>query len=381
MPPYFRPRGANVPYARQIKACKDIKIPVSVVGGITNAELAEQIIAEGSADLVAMARGLLADPDRLNKAYRGKEKTARPCLRCWGCAGGYGSHIHCAVNPQLARTYRYSKPWPAEQPKKVVVVGGGVAGTQAARTLTEKGHGVVLFEKSGALGGLLNDINKLPFKEDMREYTQWLQTATLGCGADIRLNTEATAENVLAEKPDAILVAVGSVPARPPIPGLDGKNVYNVIDVDSGRATIPKGSRVVVVGGGLSGCESALALAQEGNTVTVVDQIPEDAFASGAHDLVVKMLMHLLAENNVTLIGESIVRSVGEKSVEIEGKDWRYRTLDADYIVEAFGMKKNQSMLDRFFELTPDVYYIGDCLEVKNIMHASFTAYDRSCNI
>ncbi|NLB29105.1 MAG: NADH:flavin oxidoreductase, partial [Clostridiales bacterium] len=107
MPSYFRPRGQNVPFAREIKQCKDIKIPISVVGGIMTAEMADRIIEEGSADLVAMARPLLADPDMLNKSYRGKPETSRPCLRCWGCAGGYGTHIHCAVNPRLARTYRY----------------------------------------------------------------------------------------------------------------------------------------------------------------------------------------------------------------------------------------------------------------------------------
>ncbi|MDR0838959.1 MAG: FAD-dependent oxidoreductase [Oscillospiraceae bacterium] len=380
MPTYFRPPGSNVPYARKIKACKDIKIPISVVGSIITAELAESIIAEGSADLVAMARALLADPDALNKCYRGREDDVRPCLRCWGCAGGYGSHIHCAVNPQLARTYRYSKPWPADVKKKVVVIGGGIAGTQAARTLMAKGHSVVLFEKGEKLGGLLNDINKLPFKDDMRRYTDWIERETQKCGADIRLNTEATVENVLAEAPDAIIVAVGAVPARPPIPGIDGKNVYNVIDVDSGRVTIPKGSRVVVCGGGLSGCESAIALAMEGNTVTVVDMIPVSEFASGVHDLVKSMIEMLLEQHGVTLIGEHLVREIGDK-VKIEGKDWSFAELDADYVVDAFGMKKNQPMIDRFFELIPDVYYVGDCLEVKNIMNANFTAYDRSCNI
>jgi pyruvate/2-oxoglutarate dehydrogenase complex dihydrolipoamide dehydrogenase (E3) component len=215
----------------------------------------------------------------------------------------------------------------------------------------------------------------------MREYAAWLRRETTDCGAEIRLNTEATAENVMAENPDAILVAVGSVPARPPIPGLDGANVFNVLDVDSGRAEIPGGSRVVVCGGGLSGCESALALAMAGCTVTVVDQLPEDQFASGAHDLTRNMLLYLLKERGVTLLGERLVRRVGERSVEIEDKGWKYAALDADFVVEAFGQKKNQPMLDRFFELIPDVYYIGDCLEVKNIMHANFSAYDRSCNI
>jgi pyruvate/2-oxoglutarate dehydrogenase complex dihydrolipoamide dehydrogenase (E3) component len=331
--------------------------------------------------MVSIARALLADPDMLNKSWRGEPERARPCLRCWMCAGGYGTHIHCAVNPQLARTWRYSKPWPADKKKKVVVVGGGVAGTQAARTLTEKGHAVVLFEKSGALGGLLKDVSRLPFKDDMLFYTEWLQRETLACGADIRLGTEATRENVMAEKPDAIIVAVGAVPARPQIPGLDGVNVHNVLDIDSGRAKVPKGSKVVVLGGGLSGCESALALAMEGNAVTVVDMLPAEDFASGGHDLARNMLMQLLADNGVALIGENLVRSIADGRVEVEDKNWKMRYLEADCIVEAFGMKRNAEMVERFFELIPDVYYVGDCAEVKNIMNANFTAYDRSCNI
>jgi len=381
MPPYYRPHCSNVQYAREIKACPDIKIPISVVGSITSAEEAEQIIAEGSADMVAMARALLADPDMLNKSYRGREDKVRPCLRCWNCAGGYGSHIHCAVNPRLARTYRYSKAWKTDEPKKVVVVGGGVAGCEAARTLTEKGHKVILFEKSDKLGGLLNDVSLLPFKDDMRRFTEWLKRETAATVADIRLNTEATPEAVIAENPDAIIVAAGSIPARPPIPGIDGKNVFNVLDVDSGRVKIPSGSRVVICGGGLSGCESGLALVMDGCHVTIVDMLPIDDFAIGAHELTRSMLMSLLTDNGVNLISESLVRSIGENTVEIEDKSWKYMTLEADYIIDAFGMKKNLSVVDAFRELIPDVYYVGDCLEVKNILHASFTAYDRCCNI
>jgi 2-enoate reductase len=154
-----------------------------------------------------------------------------------------------------------------------------------------------------------------------------------------------------------------------------------VLDVDSGRVKFPKGSKIVVLGGGLSGCESALALAMEGNTETVVDMIPIDGFASGGHDLSRNMLMQLLDDNGAVLIGENLVRSVADGKVEIEDKNWKTHYLEADYIVEAFGMKKNAAMASRFFELIPDVYYVGDCAQVKNIMNATFTAYDRSCNI
>jgi 2-enoate reductase len=172
--------------------------------------------------------------------------------------------------------------------------------------------------------------------------------------------------------------------------------VFNVLDVDSGRKTIPDGSRVVVCGGGLSGCESALALAMKGCDVTIVDMIPVEEFAQGGHDLARSMLLFMLKNNRldimkerdpelkegkVELIGSSLVRSVENGQVVIEDKNWKLRTIEADYVVEAFGMKKNQEMVDRFFELIPDVYSVGDCAEVKNIMNANFTAYDRASNI
>ena len=379
MPPYFRPKASNVHLSRAVKQCPDITIPVCVVGSIVSAEMAEQIIAEGSADMVAMARALLCDPEMLNKSYRGEPEKARPCLRCWSCAGGYGTSVHCAVNPSLGRTARYRKPWPAPERKKVVVVGGGVAGSQAARTLRAKGHDVVLFEKSGSLGGLLNDVNKLPFKDDMLRHTEWLQRETMACGADIRLNTEATAELVMAENPDAIIVAVGSVPARPNIPGLNRANVLHVLDVDSGRRK-PSG-KVVVLGGGLSGSEAAIALAMEGCDVTIVDMIPEREFAADVHDLTRNMIYYLFDEYKIKRVAEHIVRAVSDAGVEVEGKDWQYKTLEADYVVEALGMKPNAKMRIRFFELIPDVYYVGDCDVVKNIMRANHMAYDRACNI
>jgi 2,4-dienoyl-CoA reductase-like NADH-dependent reductase (Old Yellow Enzyme family)/thioredoxin reductase len=379
MPPYFRPKGVNIPYARAIKQCDEIKIPVSVVGGIVSADMADKAIDEGSCDMVAMARSLLADPKLIPKSYRGHADDVRPCLRCWGCAGGgYGEHIKCAVNPTLARTWRYSRPWPAEEKKKVVVVGGGTAGMQATQTLTAKGHEVILIEKSDSLGGHLKDISQLPFKDDMERYLKWNEKTTLASGADVRFNTEATVESVMAESPDAIIVAVGSLPAKPPVPGIDGPNVISVLDVDSKRKT-PKG-KVVVCGGGLSGCESAIGMAMDGCEVTVVDMIPTEDFATGVHRITRSNVFYKLEEHGVKLIGDSIVRKINEDSVEIEGKDWRTAVLEADYVVDAFGMVKNSSWA-QFEEIIPDVYFVGDCYEVKNIMNANLTAYDVCSNI
>lgn len=377
MPPYFRPHAANVPYSRRIRQCPDIKIPVSVVGSIHTMELADEIIDEGSADMVAIARALLCDPELIKKSYCGKSDTVRPCLRCWNCSTG--SHIKCAMNPALGAMPKYSEVHPAPVKKNVVVIGGGAAGCTAAMTLIKRGHHVVLFEKENQLGGLLNDINKLPFKEDMLRYTQWLQRTTLSCGADIRLGAEATPELIMKENPDAIVIAVGSSPVKPNIPGIDASNVYSVLDVDSGRVEV-KG-QIVVCGGGISGCESALALAMNGCEVTVIDMLPVEKFAEGMADITRNQLMALLKEHGVRLVGEHLVRFIDHEGVHADGRNWSQDIYAADFIVDAFGMKSNKAVAEKFTELIPETYVTGDCNFVKNLDSAIHAAYYAACNI
>ena len=379
MPPYYREKGCNVKYARAVKQCPDIHIPVTTVGGIVSCDMAEKILEEGSADMCAMARALLCDPDLLNKSYRGHAEDARPCLRCWGCADTFGAYTRCAVNPQLSRSEKYATVHPAPVKKKVVVIGGGVAGCMAAKTLVQRGHDVVLFEKKDKVGGLLHDISNLSFKDDQRRHTEWLVRTTMNCGADIRLNTEATPELVMAENPDAIFVCTGSTVAKPPVPGINNKNVFNVMDVDSGRT--PVKGKVVVCGGGVSGCECALQLAYDGNDVTVVDMLPADQFAGGLSMITRTMLMMLLEDNGVKLLGERMVNEINETGVVVGDKNWRKTLLEADYVVEAFGMKSTNDYARQYQELIPDVYIVGDANEVKNIKKANFDAYNLACNV
>ena len=308
MPPYYRERGANVHLARTVKQCPDIHIPVVTVGGLQTLEVAEKIISEGSADVVAMARALLSDPELIKKSYMGHPEDARPCLRCWECCrGDVYSHIRCAVNPSLGRTGPYAAPIaPALVRKKAVVVGGGPAGMTAAQTLAERGHKVVLFEKSARLGGMLNEISAMQFKAELREYTEWAARTTMKCGADIRLNTAATPELVMAEQPDVIFVATGGHLAAPRIPGIDKPLVKGVLDVDNRRCEI--GENVVVCGGGISGLECALSLAMDGKKVTVVDQLEVDDFAKGMSMITRSMLMCLLEKHGVKLLGGKICR-------------------------------------------------------------------------
>lgn len=380
MPPYYKERGHNLQYSRAVKACKDIKIPIGVVGSITDLDFAEEIIRSGAADMVSMARAQLCDPDMLKKNYAGKSDEVRPCLRCWGCADTYGSYIRCAVNPSLGRNGIYRKPVKADIKKKVVVIGGGTAGMMATRTLAERGHDVILFEAKDRLGGILPEISCLPFKEDMRKHVEWVIRTTMNCGADIRLGVAATKENVLAEKPDTIMLACGSTLFTPRIPGIDRDNVVSVLDADSGRKKIS--GNIVVCGGGVSGCESALALAMEGNKVTVVDQLPVESFANGQPGITRSMLLMLLNDNeNITLIGDHLIKSIAEDGVTIAGRNWTEKTIPADYVVSAFGMRPRQDVIDEFKDLIPEVYVVGDAESIGNIKHANHTAYNLACNV
>ena len=377
MPPYYLPRGMNVPLAKQVKDCPEIDIPVSVVGGIDSLEMIDEIIESGSADIGVIGRALIADPELIRKNLLGCEEDVRPCMRCWGCAETFGSHIRCAVNPGMGMIAPYDAPSVAPVKKKVVVVGGGTAGMQAARTLVERGHEVVLFERSASLGGIMPDICNLPFKSDLRKYVSWAIRATEACGADIRLNTVATRALVEAEEPDAVFIAVGSEPITPPIPGLDGPRAATVLDVDKG--IVKPSGKVVVCGGGVSGCECALGLAMEDCEVTVVDRRPDDQFALGLAGITRNMLHMLMGDNGVRLVGSCSVTAVDSNGVHIARDDGAEEVFEADWVVNAFGMASRSDVVEELSGIVLDTYVIGDANKVGNIKQANFKAYTMAC--
>ena len=380
IPPYYHPYCHNTDLAEKAKAV--LHVPIATVGSIKTIEQAEKIIASGKSDLVAMARQLMADPDTIKKARRDESNTTRPCLRCMeGCARNVaaGTPVRCAINPTVGREIKYAEIRPANKRKKVMVVGGGAAGMMAVQILTQRGHDVTLYEKSASLGGQLSEICALPFKDDLRQYKDWDINTTMSCGAKIVLGTTVTKELVEREDPDALFIAAGASLFQPNIPGIDGKNVHDVISVDNGRAQV--GNNVIVCGGGLSGLECALALAMKDKEVTVVDMIPASDFGKDMFVFNYNMLMMLLKKHNVKFVGSSKVEKITDEGIEVIDKNWKRDVLLADSVVTAFGMKSNSSVVEELGDIIAETYIIGDCDSVKDINHANTAAFDYAVEV
>ena len=250
-PSMFKEHGCNVYLAAEIK--KHVSIPVATIGGLNDPQQMEEIISNGTADIVYMARALLADPFLPRKAMAGKAEDIVKCLRCFTCMAERAatSTRRCTVNPIIGRELEGCEVQNSPQPKKVVVVGGGPGGLKAAHTAALRGHKVILLEKEPELGGILKSEQALPFKHEMYELSLTFAKQCRDAGVEIRLNTEATKELLEKEAPDAVIIAAGSSPLVPPIPGIHGENVTIVNNYYLEKEKV--GDEVVVLGGGLAG--------------------------------------------------------------------------------------------------------------------------------
>lgn len=278
-PSMFKEHGCNVYLAAEIK--KHVSIPVATIGGLNDPAQMEEIIKSGKADVVYMARALLADPFLPEKVMANRDEEIVRCLRCFTCMAERAATAtrRCTVNPLIGREMEGDYVLPAPEKKKVLVAGGGPGGLYAAWTAARRGHQVILCEKEDSLGGILRSEQALPFKYEMYQLAGTYAHLARKAGVEIRLNTEVTAEYVEREKPDALIIAVGSRPLLPPIPGLKGDNVVVVNNYYKEKDKV--GEDVVVFGGGLAGCECAIHLGQEGKTVHIVEM--RDALAPDAN--------------------------------------------------------------------------------------------------
>jgi 2,4-dienoyl-CoA reductase-like NADH-dependent reductase (Old Yellow Enzyme family)/thioredoxin reductase len=373
-PMYTMEHKQNVKYSEKVKAA--LKIPVVVVGNIYNLQDAEDILAAGQADIVGYCRSVLADPLLFVKEAQGRPDTVRPCLRCMDGCGRifHGLPARCAVNPELGYETEARLLQPVKRGQQVMVIGSGPAGMEAARFLTARGHQVTLYEQGPKLGGRLEDASLVSFKHLMRNYRDWCLRATESCGAKILLNTKVTKELVERERPDAVFVATGSTYLRPPIKGIDGKNVHMLADVESGRVSL--GKKLIICGGGLSGIEGAVDLARKGHDVTLIDMIPLEAFCEDlfffAHDALFKEVRL----SGVKLQGDSKILEFNSGGVLIE-RAGKQEQMEAGACVIALGLQSENALARELYAADPlNTYIIGDADRVRNIRHATRTAYD-----
>ncbi len=350
-----------------------VKIPVIAVGKLGYPELAESVLQNKKADFVCLGRALLADPEWPNKVKKERLEDIRPCIGCHeGCLKRIfdGKYISCAVNPATGMEREFTIK-PAEQKKSVLVVGGGPGGMEAARVAALRGHQVTLWEKSNALGGNLIPASIPDFKQDYGSLVNFLATQIRKLGVTIELRKEATPELIRMMKPDVVFIATGSTPIIPEVPGITEEAVVTAVDLLMGRQGA--GESVVVVGGGLVGCETALHLAQKGKNVTIVEMLdsvmPDVPPANSMH------LLELLADMDVQILTETKFLEITDKGIAIADKYGKRSTLEADTIVLAMGLRSNEGLLDALRDKVPEVYAIGDCVEPRKVINAIWEGF------
>ena len=372
-PPCYMEKGMILDLAAQAKQA--VHIPILCGGRMNDPALAVKAVAEGKIDGVVLGRPSLADPAYPQKVAMGCPEDIRPCIGCnQGCIGALkiGRRAGCAVNPQAGREASFGIP-PAMKKKNVLVVGGGVAGMEAARTAAMRGHSVTLCEGSDELGGSLIAAGTHDFKKDMQELNQWYQRQLTREGVQVEMNTLLTAEDIKSRKPDAVVLAVGAAPFVPPVPGIDKEHV---IDCITTMVKAPEtGEKVVVIGGGLVGCETAIGYAQQGKQVTIVEALPDILSAGPATpDSHNQMIRDMLAEARVTCKVGSRLAKVTDREVVLQTKTGEER-IPADAVILSVGFRPRPSMASQLLGAGMEVYQVGDGTKVGNVMTAVGSAY------
>lgn len=377
------PMGVQ-PYGFFVKIAGDIKkavnVPVSAVGRIVDSEMAERVIESGMADIVAMGRPLLADPDWGTKIAAGKACDIRRCISCnKGCTDAIQNRqfLSCVLNAENG--YENSRSiQPAEQKKKIAVLGGGPAGLEAARVAALRGHDVTLFEKTTSLGGQLNIACVPPRKEEMRRATQDLIHAVCNAGVHLCMGQTRTAEQLKDAGFEAVINAVGAHSAAPRIPGIDGVNVADAWKVLAGEQQVY--GTVAVIGGGMVGCETAEYLAARGCKVSVIEMM--DKIAAGESTTILPTLLENYKTYGVEQYPSHKVKEFRMDAVVCENKDGAEVTIPCDHIVLAMGARSNEFDAAALEAANIPVYSIGDAAgKAADISNAIRTGYDTACQL
>lgn len=395
-PPVYMPKACNLADVAEIK--KVVDVPVICAGKFDNPKLAEEAIAAGKIDMMGMGRPLLADPFLAEKFENGKEEDIRPCIGCHqGCLSRIFQppfkDISCALNPATGREKSYALT-PAEQKKKIAVAGGGIGGMEAARVCAIRGHEVTLFEKSDKLGGVFIAASSFEFKEDDKRLLKWYRKQISDLKIDVKLGREFTVED--KDDFDVVFVATGARERRLDVPGFDHENVTYAVDTLLHQDI--RNQKVVIVGGGLTGCEIAYALSVKGCEVTLVEMDSTILNVEGLNAANYNMLIELMEYYHVQIMKDAVVDKyengiayISQKtgnvpnsrgraaSISLPGAGRKVTEVPAEHIVVSCGYISNNELFEKING--ENVYLIGDAEKPGNLMSAVWKAYETAMNI
>ena len=376
-PRMFLGDGYNVCFAEEIK--KHVKTPVATIGALGEPDMLEDIIASGKADVVEMARSLIADPDLPVKMRTGRQADITHCMRCLSCfSAAVTSGIeYCALNPENGHLgdMRFVNARVARR-KKVLIAGGGIGGMQAALSCAKHGHSVTLFEATGELGGAINCEREVQFKKKLDMYIETQKRRLTRAGVEVMLDAALTPELASKYKPDVIIAATGSRPVKPDIPGIGGSNVFDALYAY--RNPEKAGASVAIIGAGLAGLELGVYLSMLGRKVVIVEM--EDTVNDGGNFLHMQGLW-------VELKNRGIEVFVNTQATEIRADGLLCKTADverffpADSVIYAVGQEPNRDAALALNFYAPEFYMVGDCVMPGSITAATGAAYDAALNI
>ena len=365
--PMFMEKACLADSAATIK--KALDVPIMAVGRINDPAVADAIISEGKADLVCIGRGLLADPEMPKKAKEGRLDDIRVCIACNACMESIfrRGRVECLVNPTLGRE-REMEFTPADPAKKVMVIGGGPGGLNVAWVAAKRGHDVHLFERQSALGGQLILGSITSYKKELLSLIRFQKAQIEKFGVKCHMNFEVTLDTVKEADPDVVILATGSTPVTPSIPGLDKSIIVSLAEVFNDNK--PARRKTVVVGGGAIGCEVALHLSENQCPVTIVEQLPK--VGGEIESITKKVLISKLKENNVRIMTGCKLLKVVENGVFVMDGDGNESFTEAESVVMAIGNKPDNSLYDQIKSLGTEIYQIGDCLEPRTAKAAIY---------
>jgi 2-enoate reductase len=371
-PPTYQRDACTIDLIRGLK--KRVSFPIIAAGKLGNPQLAEQALREGTADMIALGRPLLADSQWVEKVFRRQEKDIRPCIGCHeGCfrlPAQQSKPATCSVNPVCGRERNYPSGV-TNHPQSVLIIGAGVAGMEAARIAALRGHRVYLFEKDSTLGGRLREACVPDFKKDLKKLLEWYEGQIGRSRIEFHLDCEVTPQLIADLDFDLAVLATGSVPLVPKIPGIKEELVVSCGHVLSGKKEV--GKEVLILGGDLEGCETAVWLSQRGKTVRIIDLL--DTIATNIHLANRQMLMDMMEESKVEIILKGQITQVNRNGISLvhEGEN---RFLECHSLVLAAGMTPLRSLSEALKEKGKPFYEVGDCQSPRNVHYAILDGFN-----